>query len=82
MQSPKRRAITPNLRCVCEDRDLAEVLASAQRHGWTTAAQAADGTGCGSHCGSCRPYISRMLRTGKVPSINDLMDADERARWE
>lgn len=74
--------VLSNLRCVCEDRDLAEIQNIARLKGWTTAEQVATGTGCGDHCRTCRPYIARMLVTGKVPTVRDLMDAEERARYE
>lgn len=71
-----------NLQCVCLQRDLGELLAEARRWGWRTAGAVAGATGCGSECGSCRPYIARMLATGQSPTTADLMDETERERWE
>jgi NAD(P)H-nitrite reductase large subunit len=70
-----------NLRCICEDRDLGEVLEIAKKKNWTTAEAVASGTGCGGNCRTCRPYIARMLATGRVPTVDDLMGPEELARW-
>ena len=70
-----------NLRCICEDRDLADVLREARRHGWTSAARVAQATGCGDNCRTCFPYIARMLETGRAPTANDLMSAEELRRY-
>jgi bacterioferritin-associated ferredoxin len=69
------------LRCVCLDQPLSSLLQLARLRGWTRAGQVADGTGCGGQCTSCRPYIARMLHTGMVPGLADLMDVAERERW-
>ncbi|HAT09681.1 MAG TPA: hypothetical protein DCS97_03620 [Planctomycetes bacterium] len=51
-------------RCVCFRRSFAELVPQARSAGWTTLPQLAAGTGCGTGCGACRPYLERMLATG------------------
>lgn len=50
-------------RCVCKQRDFAELLLLAQVKGWDLDDLAA-ATGCGTRCGLCRPYLGEMLRSG------------------
>lgn len=69
------------LRCVCLDRPLDDVLIEARRLGLGSAAAVADKLGCGGVCRSCRPYIARMLQTGRPPTVRDLMNPDEAARY-
>jgi len=51
-------------RCVCFKRRFADLLPLARRRGWSSLAEIAAGTGCGSGCGGCRPYLAQMLATG------------------
>jgi bacterioferritin-associated ferredoxin len=51
-------------RCVCFHQRFAELLPRARAEGWTTLAEIAAATGCGSGCGGCRPYLAAMLVTG------------------
>lgn len=50
-------------RCVCLQRDFAELHLLAQVHGWDVDALAS-ATGCSTRCGLCRPYLREMLRSG------------------
>ncbi|MDX2199763.1 MAG: (2Fe-2S)-binding protein [Phycisphaerae bacterium] len=63
------------------DRDLGDVLALARRQKLRTALDIAEVTGCGDQCGSCRPYIVRMLQTGRVPTTADLMSAEDAKKF-
>ncbi len=69
------------LRCVCTDRSLDEVLVEARKLGLSSAAAVADKLGCGGVCRSCRPYIARMLQIGRAPTVRDLMNPEEAARY-
>jgi bacterioferritin-associated ferredoxin len=33
-------------------------------------------TGCGSHCGLCRPYLRQMLETGQT-AFHELLPPDQ-----
>ena len=52
-------------RCICKATSFQELraLASASGLGLTELVRE---TGCGAQCGLCRPYLSRMLRTGET----------------
>jgi bacterioferritin-associated ferredoxin len=52
-------------RCLCKATSFQELLALATASGWELADLVRE-TGCGSQCGLCRPYLSRMLRTGET----------------
>lgn len=52
-------------RCVCRQRDFAELLRLAQLNHWDLDALAS-ATGCSRQCGLCRPYLRRMLSTGET----------------
>ena len=52
-------------RCICKATSFAELLGPAREHGWSLTDVIRE-TGCGGQCGLCRPYISRMLRTGET----------------
>ncbi len=52
-------------RCICKATEFADLLGPAREHGWSLADLVRE-TGCGGQCGLCRPYISRMLRTGET----------------
>jgi bacterioferritin-associated ferredoxin len=52
-------------RCICKATPFSELLGPAREHGWTLTDVIRE-TGCGGQCGLCRPYISRMLRTGET----------------
>ena len=52
-------------RCICKATPFSELLGPAREHGWTLTDVIRE-TGCGGQCGLCRPYISRLLRTGET----------------
>jgi bacterioferritin-associated ferredoxin len=52
-----------------------ELLAQATASGWDLA-DLIRHTGCGAQCGLCRPYLSRMLRTGETEFYEILMADD------
>ena len=62
--SPGRATIRVD-RCICRNRLFADLLPEARVQGWDLAALMA-ATGCGAQCGLCRPYLLRMLETGKT----------------
>ena len=60
-------------RCVCHDLRFAEV--KAQLGGRPTTLDAiARRFGCGASCGTCRPYLARMLRTGETVFDEIILD--------
>jgi bacterioferritin-associated ferredoxin len=52
------------------------LLAQATASGWDLA-DLVRHTGCGAQCGLCRPYLSRMLRTGET-EFYEILTADDR----
>ena len=52
-------------RCICKATPFSELLGPAREHGWSLGDLVRE-TGCGGQCGLCRPYLSRMLRTGET----------------
>jgi bacterioferritin-associated ferredoxin len=52
-------------RCICRNVPFSELLPRARAAGWSLPDLVRE-TGCGGQCGLCRPYISRMLRTGET----------------
>ena len=62
-------------RCVCKAAPFAELLAQATASGWDLA-DLVRHTGCGAQCGLCRPYLSRMLRTGET-EFHEILLADD-----
>jgi len=52
-------------RCICKATPFAELLPQATAAGWNLSDLIRE-TGCGGQCGLCRPYLSRMLRTGET----------------
>jgi len=66
----------PVKRCVCFDTTFAELKAA----GVESVADAREKFGCGSSCGSCVPYIERMLETGETAfSVLELSPRAKRA---
>ena len=53
----------------------AELLGRATASGWDLADLVRQ-TGCGAQCGLCRPYLSRMLRTGET-EFHEILMADD-----
>ena len=52
-------------RCVCRNVEFSELLPRARAAGWSLDDLVRD-TGCGGQCRLCRPYLTRMLRTGET----------------
>ena len=52
-------------RCICRNVEFGELLPRARAAGWGLDDLVRE-TGCGGQCGLCRPYLSRMLRTGET----------------
>ena len=50
--------------CVCRQTPFARILPLARERGWSLDDIARE-TGCGANCGLCRPYLRRMLATGR-----------------
>jgi bacterioferritin-associated ferredoxin len=51
-------------RCICFRATFAALRKLVQSHGWTSVGQVVQHTRAGTGCGSCKPYIARMLETG------------------
>ena len=62
--------------CVCKATPFRELRDLATASGWDLA-DLAHHTGCGAQCGLCRPYLSRMLRTGET-EFHEILTADDR----
>ena len=60
--------------CVCRGVRFDALLPRARSAGWDLAAVMRE-TGCGAQCGLCRPYLSRMLRTGET-EFHEILTAD------
>lgn len=61
-------------RCICKATLFEELLPRATAAGWDLADLIRE-TGCGGQCGLCRPYLSRMLRTGET-EFYEILTAD------
>lgn len=61
-------------RCICKATPFTDLLPRARAHAWTLADLIRE-TGCGGQCGLCRPYLSRMLRTGET-EFYEILTAD------
>ena len=61
--------------CVCRATPFRELLGRARASGWDLA-DLVHQTGCGAQCGLCRPYLSRMLRTGET-EFHEILMADD-----
>jgi bacterioferritin-associated ferredoxin len=61
-------------RCICRNVEFSELLPLARANGWSLDDLVRE-TGCGGQCGLCRPYLSRMLRTGET-EFHEILTAD------
>ena len=52
--------------CLCYPHSFAELKRLAEQNQWQTVADITAAVGCGSGCGLCRPYLTRMLETGET----------------
>ena len=62
-------------RCICRNVEFSELLPRARAAGWSLVDLVGQ-TGCGGQCGLCRPYLSRMLRTGET-EFHEILTADD-----
>jgi bacterioferritin-associated ferredoxin len=62
-------------RCICRATSFQDLLPQARASGWDLA-ELVRRTGCGAQCGLCRPYLSRMLRTGET-EFHEILTADD-----
>ncbi len=62
---PSSRASLRIDRCVCLDRNFADLLSLARARRMDLAEVTRE-TGCGGRCRLCRPYLRRMLATGET----------------
>jgi bacterioferritin-associated ferredoxin len=62
------------VRCECMQLSFIGLLYYARRHGITTLEELMKATGCGTRCGSCRPFLEEMLRTGKLQCGDRLIE--------
>ncbi|MCX5662910.1 MAG: (2Fe-2S)-binding protein [Planctomycetota bacterium] len=53
-------------RCLCTRQTFAKLLPAARAAGVTTSEELGRLTGAGTHCGMCRPYLCRGLKTGET----------------
>ncbi len=51
-------------RCICFRATFAALRKLVQEHSWSSLAQVVRHTRAGTGCGSCKPYIARMIETG------------------
>ena len=61
-------------RCECRELSFAGLLSYARRHGITTIEELIEATGCCTGCGSCRPLLEELLRTGKLRVGDQLIE--------
>ena len=61
-------------RCECRNLSFVGLLAYARRRGITDVADLIEATGCCTGCGSCRPLLEELLRTGKLRVGDRLID--------
>lgn len=60
-------------RCICRGVPFAQLLPLAREAQWTVPDLVRE-TGCGGQCGLCRPYLRRMLETGKTEFTEIITD--------
>jgi NAD(P)H-nitrite reductase large subunit len=61
-------------RCECRNLSFAGLLAYARRNGIRTVDELSKATTCCTGCGSCRPYLEELLRSGKLRVGDELID--------
>jgi bacterioferritin-associated ferredoxin len=61
-------------RCICRNVEFDDLLARARASAWSLDDLVRE-TGCGSHCGLCRPYLRQMLATGQT-AFHELLPPD------
>lgn len=53
-------------RCICHNRDFAEVKKYAEEKGYSTVEELQADRFCSCGCGLCIPYVELMLETGET----------------
>jgi bacterioferritin-associated ferredoxin len=62
-------------RCICRNIPFEDLLPQARAAHWDLDDLVRE-TGCGGHCGLCRPYLRQMLLTGQT-AFHELLPQDE-----
>ena len=61
-------------RCVCKELSFLGLMTYARKHGITAIDVLSEATGCCTGCGTCRPYLEELLRTGKLRCGGQLIE--------
>ncbi|MFN0134661.1 MAG: (2Fe-2S)-binding protein [Phycisphaerae bacterium] len=61
------------LRCICHDTPMSAILRAARQRNLPTVDAVVAAELAGTGCGSCKPYLERMLATGQVPTCADAL---------
>ena len=61
-------------RCDCWQLSFVGLMSYARRRGITSLEELMRRTGAGTRCGSCRPYLEELLRSGKLRVGDELID--------
>ncbi|MGD8452247.1 MAG: (2Fe-2S)-binding protein [Phycisphaerae bacterium] len=61
-------------RCECRGLSFVGLMKYARRHGITTLEELMKATGAGTGCGTCRPYLEELLKSGKLRVGDVLID--------
>ncbi len=61
-------------RCRCWGLSFVRLMAYARRHDIRSLPALMAATRCGTQCGSCRPYLDELLRTGRLRVGDQLID--------
>ena len=61
-------------RCVCKNLSFLGLMTYARRNNITSIERLSLATGCCTGCGTCRPYLEELLRTGKLRCGDQLID--------
>lgn len=64
-------------RCVCRSTSFARLKQTADRSNSTTVEELHEHAAFGTECGTCLPYVRRMLRTGETVFGEIITEADE-----
>lgn len=64
-------------RCVCRSTSFARLKQAADRSSCTTVEELHEHADFGTECGTCLPYVRRMLRTGETVFGEIITEQDE-----
>lgn len=64
-------------RCVCHSTSFARLKETARAAGADTVEQLQEHAAFGTECGTCLPYVRRMLRTGETVFREIVTEEDE-----